>query len=335
MVTAKETRGTDPRKEKYMLNKLKLMLQIFADDTAGSVDTDTAEGAGEQEHSQVAAEERAEAMQVVYGEPEDSDTAEEGQDAAGQDAQKNETPENKKPSFDELIKSPEYRAEYQKHMQNLITQRFRRYKGLEDTNRKQAEALTLLASKYGLDVNDADFSDKITAAIKSDDATYEKKAIELGVPIQFAKLLSETEADRDELKKSFTEISRAQEAQQHSVKLRQQAEETKKLMPNFDLDREMENDEFAAYIAGGMHPTKAMLAVHAEEIIPQTVKKVSDTAKRQVADSIASGMNRPREIGAGQAAAATVVKNDPSKLTLEDFREMERRAARGEKIKFS
>jgi hypothetical protein len=42
---------------------------------------------------------------------------------------------------------------------------------------------------------------------------------------------------------------------------------------------------------------------------------------------------RPAENGTSQRAAATI-KSDPSKLTLDDFEEISRRLARGEKITF-
>lgn len=54
---------------------------------------------------------------------------------------------------------------------------------------------------------------------------------------------------------------------------------------------------------------------------------------RQVADNIRSRAERPMENGMS-SQSGVVVKNDVSKLTAKDRREIARRAARGEEIRF-
>jgi hypothetical protein len=94
--------------------------------------------------------------------------------------------------------------------------------------------------------------------------------------------------------------------------LYQNADETKKLFPNFNLDAEMQNEKFRKMLfATGGDTTAAYQALHWKELTAQTVAIESERAKRAITNSIASGQLRPTESGLSNNATG-VVKTSPS-----------------------
>ncbi len=88
--------------------------------------------------------------------------------------------------------------------------------------------------------------------------------------------------------------------------------------PDFDLERELENPNFARLLENGVEPEIAYEAVHRRE-------------QRELAERMAENAARPRENGLG-LSLATVSKTDPRQLTRQERRQLRRRAARGEEI---
>ena len=90
------------------------------------------------------------------------------------------------------------------------------------------------------------------------------------------------------------------------------AEAVKTRYPDFDLDRELENPQFARLLNGGVEPKTAYEVVHHEELTGRAA--------------------RPQENGLGPGSLAAVTKPDPRSLTRAERKLLRRRAARGEEI---
>ena len=88
--------------------------------------------------------------------------------------------------------------------------------------------------------------------------------------------------------------------------------------PDFDLERELSNREFARLLENGVEPRTAYEVVHREELSGRAARLAENAA-------------RPLENGLGTAPAA-ITKPDPRQLTRAERRALRRRAARGEEI---
>ena len=101
--------------------------------------------------------------------------------------------------------------------------------------------------------------------------------------------------------------------------LQAKAAALKRDYPDFELERELEDPNFARLLENGVEPEVAYEAVHHREL--------SDQARR-----LARNAARPQENGLTGAAPAAVSAPDPRNLTRAERRALRRRAARGEEI---
>ena len=69
------------------------------------------------------------------------------------------------------------------------------------------------------------------------------------------------------------------------------------------------------------------------QLMQQANAQTAARTEKAVTDNIRAKGQRPQENGASSGAGFTY-KPDPSKLTIKDFEEIQRRVARGEKITF-
>ena len=114
--------------------------------------------------------------------------------------------------------------------------------------------------------------------------------------------------------------AQARETQRYLAyrELRARAETLKHEYPDFDLDRELEDPNFARLLNSGVEPALAYEVVHREELRRRDARLADNAA-------------RPAENGLGTGASA-VSTADPRSLTRQERRALRRRAARGEEI---
>lgn len=101
--------------------------------------------------------------------------------------------------------------------------------------------------------------------------------------------------------------------------LRAQAEALRAKRPDFDLERELENPDFARLLENGVDPETAFEVVHRREQADREARLAQNAA-------------RPLENGLGNGSLAAVTKPDPRSLTRAERKLLRRRAARGEEI---
>lgn len=212
-----------------------------------------------------------------------------------------------KVSYMDLIKSDDYKEEHQAYMDKTIQDRFKKYKGIEESNAKMAEALNIVASKYGLDSNADNFLDSLTQRIADDDSYYESYAMEHDISVDEAKKNIALERKVARLEKE--EAQRKQEAQNAEVmaKLRASAEKTKLQFPTFDLDTEMQNPKFRSLVISTQgDTTAAYYALHGDSLIAGRVKEETERARQAMANSLIANSSRPIESGLSSQAASVV-----------------------------
>lgn len=222
-----------------------------------------------------------------------------------------EAPKSDHIPFSELIKSDEYKEEFQTFMdKTVIPSRFKKYEDIEEKNAKMSDALLAVADKYGLDPSSDTYLDDITAKIKQDSSYIESYAMENDISVEEAKkdLDMKRKISAYEMEKRQREQAQAQ--QYHLQMLRQNAEETKKLYPDFNLELEMQNEDFRKICAMfNGDTTRAYHDLHFQELMDKQAKEIATKANQQIANSVAANRTRPTENGLSSQAALTISPN--------------------------
>lgn len=232
-----------------------------------------------------------------------------GMDAPGTDTSDDAGDPNA--DFDELIKG-KYREQYQNRVNSAINKRLKGNAKEAETGKKIMNAV---AMRYGL--TDAD-PDALLDAIESDKNLFDDAAAKAGLsPTQYKRMmeLEQEKATRDRQ----TEQRRKEELkEQYSQQINKQAAECKKLFPNFDIGKELQNKEFADLLRAGIDVTKAFRTVHMDEIMSGGMKMAMQRGTEKVAAAVRQNARRATEGGAGNNPAVSL-KVDYGKMTDDEF----------------
>lgn len=221
-------------------------------------------------------------------------------------------------SWEEIMKDPEYNQK----MQDTIKAR------LKDEGQNKAileilaPAIKHLAQEHGLDPENVDH----TALVKAITGEYEDKALEMGVSKETAMKLDQQQRTLEQ-----------QKFQNHIMKLEQQGQAFKAIVPNFDLRAEMQNPVFARLTSPsvGLSVEDAFYAVHRKEMQAQSMQVAAQQATQMISNAIQSGTHRPDEAGT-TSQAPSVSKFDYKNATPAQRKalkeEIRRAAAEGRKI---
>lgn len=240
------------------------------------------------------------------------------QDAAANDqnAQTEQAPTRM--SWDEIVKDPEYNAELQKIIKARV----------KDDGQNKAildilsPAIKHLAQENGLDPENVDY----TALVKAITGEYEDKALEMGVSKETAMKLDQQQRTLEQ-----------QKFQNHILKLEQQGQALKAVIPNFDMRTEMQNPVFARLTSPsvGLSVEDAFYAVHRKEMQAQSMQVAAQQATQMISNAIQSGTHRPDETGTA-SQAPSVSKFDYKNATPSQRKaikdEIRRAAAEGRKV---
>lgn len=222
--------------------------------------------------------------------------------------------------YADLIKSDDYKEEHQAYMDKTIGDRLKKYKGIEESNEKMKAVLDIVASKYGLDTNSTDFIDLLREKAEADDSYYENYAMEHDISVSEARKIVSLERKVQRAEEEKAQREKASRDNARWIQLNKNAELTKQRFPDFDLEKEMQNEKFVRLCAtNNDDTTAAYMACHWNEIIQSTTQMASQQAQMQTANAIASGKNRPIENGLSSNASA-VVTQDFSKMNLTQLR---------------
>lgn len=315
---------------KYSLSSL-FDIQLFAEGAAGDAGAPGDVGAAGQENAgqqnaAVAQQQRGGRANnplaaVIYGK-----SAEEAQ---APDAGEQEQPKDRQARFDELIKG-EFKDLYAQKIQDTISRRLKGNEAKVKSFEALSPVLDLLGKKYGVDAKDAA---ALAKAIEDDEGFYEDEAIKTGLSVEELKEKRKMLRENEQLRQQLNQAQAKEQAdQQYNAWLRE-ADAVKQRYPSFDLAAEVQNPQFLQLLRSGINLQTAFEVVHKDEILPAAMQYASREAERKVANSVMAGQRRPAE-GAMANRAPTLIKSDVRSLTRADRDEIERRVARGEKIRF-
>lgn len=237
-----------------------------------------------------------------------------------------------KMSIKDLIKSPEYKEDFDKYIQGIISRRFGKYKDQEATLQKHGEILSVVRAKYG--ITDEKDLDGLLAKVKGDDSYYEEKAMEEGLTVEQYKRFAEAEARNRQYEQAAEMQRRETEAQERVAAWQQEAEALKGKYPEFDLKEQLSNDRFSELLRMGYPMENAYFAIEGAKMLQGAMERTASAVRQAAANDIQANGNRPKEAASSGRASASV-GTDVSKLTRADREELSRRAMSGEIINLS
>ena len=322
-----------------MLELKRLNLQLFADGGGDGGDGGSASGtdggnSGENGNIPAFIPEKAKkyyqkAMEKTSGSTTEAKTKT-SDNAQTTDVQGGAT--EKKLTYDDLIKSDEYKDAHKAYMDKAIGDRLKKYKGIEDDLGKYKGMLDTVALKYGVSSDSENFLEELSQKIEADDSYYENYALEHDVSADEARRIVTMERKAARYEAEQQERQKQEAARQQVMVLRQNAEKTKQQFPQFDLDTEMQNEKFRRLCAvNNGDTTAAYMACHWGEILPATVQMASKQIQAQTAQAVASNKARPIENGIS-SSAPSVVQQDFKNMNLQQLRkyaEEQRRKSAG------
>ena len=324
-----------------MLKKLLLNLQLFADGSGdggdgGSTSASVGDALGNKESGEkeipASIPEKAKKYYQKAMEKHSGSTTNVTTQNSDNAQPTNEQGTTEKLSYQDLIKSDEYREEHKAYMNKTIGDRLKKYKGMEEDLGKHKAILDTVAYKYGINPDDENFLEALTEKIEADDSYYENYAMEHDITAQEARRIVTLERKASQYDAQKQEMERQEQMRQHIMMLRQNAEKTKAQFPSFDLETEMQDERFRRLCAAtNGDTTAAFKACHHDEIIANTVRMASKQIQNQTAQAVASNKTRPIENGLS-SQAPSVVQQDFKSMNLQQLRkyaEEKRREATG------
>lgn len=293
-----------------MENKLlALDIQRFAD---GGGD-----GTGAAETGAAVSQPQSGEEKVVYGKQPQNNVPDAGEN-------KGASKDGAKKSYEELIKG-DYKNDYDKDVQHIVGKRLAQ-------ERAKLQPMTDIIDKLMVRYDAKDFAE-LSQKLDSDEM-FESMSIERGENPETLRELENLKIFQDRVKRQEAYRDAEIAARAQYEKWNSEAEEVKKVFPDFDLEAELQNPHFRALITTknpqyqiGMLDAFKML--HHDDI----VKKAEAEALNKAAKSVNLSASRPSENGLGNQSAV-IVKDDVSKLNKKDRADIAKRVARGEKIMF-
>lgn len=225
--------------------------------------------------------------------------------------------EKKTAEFEELIRN-QYKKQFSDKVKSIISHRIKEVKGLKEKAEKDAATVEMLMKKFNIESDD---TQEIERVIDENMTTMNDKKHEQLIK----RLISENEFLKKENEKRLYESK----AQSLAGKIKAQAEETKSVYSDFDLNKELENPEFRKLVRAGVSVKNAYEVLNIDGIL----EKNSKEAEKNTIDSIRNKKSRPVENGS-TLSGGILLSSGVSKLTKKQRAELAKRAASGEKIEF-
>jgi hypothetical protein len=303
---------------------LNINLHLFDGEGGGGSPAASGEGTlGANADMQTASTGKKQGEKVVYGkQPEPAPKGD--QSATDQNANNTLDPEARKAEFEKYIS--ENKDLFTDRVQGVIDKRFKETKILEKQLGDTKPILEVLMSKYNIQNGDVN---ALAKAIETDDAYWEELADKEGLTVEQYKHKQKLEVENRQLRQQTNDIDAQRRSQQIYNNWLQQEPIVQQKYPDFNLEKESENQTFVEMISRGVDLKAAYEVIHMDEIMNGVAKQVENN----VANTIRANGQRPAENGTS-SQSGVIVKNDVSKLTKADRAEIAKQAQRGIPIKF-
>ena len=214
---------------------------------------------------------------------------------------------------------------------SAIQARFKNQQDLQAQMDDITNSLSDLFQNYDLEAGDYE---GLKSALAHDDALYQAGAERAGLDIDQYKQKLKLQADAERGRKIQEQFEQQLATQQMYARWEQEEQALQSEFPNFDLARELDaNEQFAKLVWNGADVRTAFVSTHLDDILAGATDYAQRNANRQVVNRINQRAARPAENALGHNSAVRHV-TDPSKLTKEDFDEIDRIVEAGGSVRF-
>lgn len=317
---------------------LPMLLTMF---DGGAAAAGAGEGAGAQGETQAAPGNTRRGKSgetILYGKQPSvaTEDAANGTPAAGESTKEaqvkttSNTLEERRKAYFDLINSEDYKDIHTQESQRMINRRFSETKNLQQQVDDFGPVKDILMQRYK--VEDGDMG-KLLKALENDDKYWSEAAEEQGLTVDQYKRIQQMERQLKESNLREQRMLSQQRAEQQMKKWDAEAQSLKGIYQNFDLQSEAQNPQFMSLLRSGVPMQTAYEVVHMDDIKAGIQRMTASATEKQVTDNIRAKGQRPAENGTSSQSAFTV-KDDVSKLSKADRRNIAVRSRRGESISF-
>ena len=231
------------------------------------------------------------------------------------------------------LKKGRFAEQYGRDVQAAIQDRFKNQADLQGQLNQMKPMLDALCQQRGIQAGDYN---ALSQAILDDDSLYEDDAEAAGMTVEAYKNYKQLEAEANAARQRAAMDQQMAQFNAHLQNLVRQGEELKKVFPDFDLQRELQNPNFRRMTDPSVNLSveDAYYACHHAELQPRAVMAGVQRAQRQIAQSLQANASRPVEGAMSGNQQAAKIAIDPKSMTREQRQklkeELSRRRARGE-----
>ena len=228
-------------------------------------------------------------------------------------------------------KKGKFKELYGKDVQAAISDRFKNQADVAGQLEALEPMLKVLRERAGVESNE-----DLVKHVMDDDSLYEEAANEAGMTVDAYRNFMQMQQENEKYHQQEAANQENEMLRQHFMNLSQQAEELKKIFPDFDLMTEIQTNETFRRLTmpdSGIDLRTAFFAVHHDELEPQAMAYGIQRAQQQISQTLQANRSRPVE-GAMRTGQPADISIDPRKMTREERQKYIERARRGETIVF-
>lgn len=299
--------------------------------------------------------ESAKGQDAAVNEEQDANTVENGGEDARSDVEAGDTTENtpdaenasdaketaenadmSEDEFEKLIKGKGKKA-FGARTQKIIDSRFAKVKGQLSS---YDELAAVLYDKYGIEAGNMD---ELKEAVYNDNAMFNRQAMEAGLGTQeyrdnFKSAREQAQADADEeLDRQFREAEEELSERDAIIsEWQRQADSVRETYPDFDLTRELtDNEDFRKLLTGERALTveEARRLAYYDRDMAEITGKVAQSVREKTAQTIARNRSRPAEGGLTKQGGI-IQRRDVQSLSDDDVLKIIDAVSKGAKISF-
>ena len=243
----------------------------------------------------------------------------------------------KRLSWDEIMADPEYKKQHDKAVKAVVHKRVNEENSATETLKKITPMLEVLARKHGMDMNNIDY-EALANHVNNDAEYYRELALKNGTSVETAMLDDQNQRNRAREQAEQKKLESQKRHMDHYDKLRGDAVKLKEKYPEFDLDKELQDNWFFRNTAinGGLSLEQAYEAKYHKQIMEAREREITQRVTQQISSSMQSGRRRPDENGVvGNASPVHNIENNRvlSRKEAADLRaRVEAARRRGERI---
>jgi hypothetical protein len=250
---------------------------------------------------------------VVYGKQPQTQEQGNGQDAAAQDGE-----------------SKQGKTYTDQDLQRIIGQRVGKMNTELQSHKKTIESqkpvMDLLMRRYGLQDTSG-----LMEALSNDEGLWQAEAARKGKAWEDVRDETAQATRVEALQKRVEELENQEKVNQKIAAWEQEAESLKATFPDFNIEKEFENEEFTKLLQMNVPMATAYKVLHMDDIMHNAVTYAAQTTAKATADTIRARGMRPTENGMA-STAGVLAKPDVNTWTKKDREAAEKQARMGIKV---